>query len=147
MTTVRATRFVNCPFSGVIEFAEEALRERESITLSPAAPFKQRVALATEAAEDISDRVRRHDALLIAWKPAIAFLFPDFRGAVTVRPMGHGAWLRIQGSYEPPLGAIGRVFDALFGRYVAHLTLAHLLDDVARDVECRWRAYRKEIAV
>lgn len=133
MTTVRTTCFVDCPFSGVIEFAEDALRSRQSITLA--------------TADDVSDRVRRHDALIVAWKPAIAFLFPDFRGALTVRPKGRGAWLRVQGSYEPPLGLFGRLFDAVFGQFIARLTLARLLAGVAREVECRWRTYRTEVAI
>lgn len=144
MTTVRVTRFVNCPFSAVIEFAEETLRGRGDIMLSPAPPLRQHAHLDSQLAEDLTDTSRKHDALLLAWKPSLARLFPDFHGALTVRPKGRGAWLRIQGSYEPPFGVAGRIFDALAGRLIAQLTLMRLLRDIARTAEQRWRAFRAE---
>lgn len=145
MTTVRATRFVDCPFSAVIEFSEEALHERTDVSLSPAPPLSQQVHVTTRTAEDVTDAARRHDALLVAWRPVLAALFPEFHGAFTVRPKGRGSWLRIQGSYEPPFGALGRVFDVLLGRHIAEWTLAHLLRDVASSAERRWHSFCKEL--
>jgi hypothetical protein len=147
MTTVRATRYVDCPFSAVIEFCEEALHERSDITLSPAPGVAQAAHVTAQTADDITDSVRRHDALLLAWRPARSALFPDFHGVMTVRPQGHGAWLRIEGSYEPPFGVPGKVFDALAGRVIAQRTLVRLLSDVAHAAEQRWRAFRTEIIV
>lgn len=144
MTTVRITRFTNCPFSAVIEFAEEALRGRRDITLSPAPPLRQQVYLDSRVTDDLTDTARKHEALLLAWTPSFTKLFPDFHGVLTVRPKGRGAWLRLQGSYEPPLGAAGRIFDALAGRFIAKRTLRRLLRDVAETVEQRWRAFRAE---
>lgn len=140
MTTVRATRHVECPFSACIDFCEEALRARPDITL-----LTQHAELTTQIAEDVSDSVRRHDALLLGWHPRLAVLFPDFHGALTVRPKGRGVWLRIQGSYEPPFGAAGRIFDMLVGRFIARFTLARLLRDLSRTVERRWSAFRREL--
>ncbi len=143
---MRATRFVDCPFSAVIEFAEEALRERPDVTLSPAPRLARHVCVASQVCEDVSDPVRRHDALLLAWRPPSP-LFPDFHGAFTVRPKGRGAWLRVQGSYEPPFGALGRAFDSLFGRRIARRTLEHLLRDISESAEHRWRSFREELPV
>lgn len=145
MTTVRVTRFVDCPFSAVIEFAEEALRKRPDVTLSPLPPVSRQVHVTSQLTDDVTDTCRKHDALLIAWEPPLSRLLPDFHGALTVRPRGKGAWIRIQGSYEPPLGRAGRVFDAVIGRLIARITLARLLRDVARATEQRWRAVRREI--
>lgn len=142
MTTVRATRFVDCPFSAVIEYSEQALHGRSSVSLSPAAPVSHRVDVTTRSAEDMTDDVRRHDALLVAWRPALPAFFPQFHGALTVRPKGRGAWLRIHGSYEPPFGVAGRIFDALVGRTIAKRTLAHFLADVASSAERRWHAVK-----
>lgn len=147
MTNVRVTRFVDCPFSAVIDFAQEALHGRSDITLSPAPSVRHHVTITAQIADDVSDAVRRHDALLLAWRPALAWLFPDFHGALTVRPKGHGAWIRIQGSYEPPFGVLGRIFDGAIGRYIAQITLARLLADIAGRTESRWHSFRKEIAV
>lgn len=138
MTTVRATRFVECPFSAVIDYAEEALRRRQNIIVSAAPALGELVHVTAQISDDVSDPVRRHDALLLAWRP-YSPLFPDFHGALTVRPKGRGAWLRIQGSYEPPLGIAGRTFDALVGRRIAYFTLARLLREIAHSAERRWR--------
>lgn len=141
MTTVRATRFVECPFSAVIDYAEEALRRRQDIIVSAAPAFGELVHVTARISDDVSDPVRRHDALLLAWRP-YSPLFPDFHGALTVRPQGRGAWLRIQGSYEPPLGVAGRAFDSLVGRRIAYLTLTRLLREIAHSAERRWRQVR-----
>lgn len=143
-TTMRVTRFVRCPFSAAIEFAEETLRHRTDFTISAAPAVAHHVTVAAHLAEDVSDTVRRHEALLIAWKPRLR-LFPPFAGALTVRPKGRGTWLRIQGSYEPPLGAAGRLFDAIAGRFIARLTLQRLLGEIARGAEERWRAFKAEL--
>lgn len=140
-TTVRATRFVECPFSAVIDYAQEALRQRENITVSAIPAVGEHVHVAAQVSDDISDPVRRHDALLLAWRP-FSPLFPNFHGALTVRPKGRGAWLRIQGSYDPPFGIGGRIFDALVGRRIAELTLARLLREIAQTAEQRWRTFR-----
>lgn len=144
MTTVRVTRFVNCPFSACIELCEGELRERSDVTLSPMPPMAQQVHVSTQITDDLTDVTRKHDALLLAWQPG-GRLFPEFHGAITVRPKGRGAWLRIQGSYEPPFGTAGRIFNALIGRFIARITLARLLRQVAHRAERRWRAIRKEI--
>lgn len=143
-TTLHVTRFVDCPFSAVIEFAERALRERPSIVFSPAPAIREPGDLRTELTDDLTDRTRKHDALMLAWKPSLTRLFPDFHGVLTVRPQGRGAWLRIRGSYEPPFGFAGRVFDALAGRVIARLTLMRLLRGIARDAEHRWHTLHKE---
>jgi hypothetical protein len=142
VSTVRASRLVDCPFSAVIEFTEAALRNRTHIVLSPAAPLAQRADVTTEISDDRSDQARKHDALLIAWRPGLA-LFPNFRGVLTARPEGRGASLRIEGTYEPPFGIAGRIFDAIAGRRIAALTLTRLLRALSDDVERRWQEERR----
>lgn len=133
---------MDCPFSAVIEFTEAALRGRPHIVLSPAAPIAQRAAIATRISDDRSDEARKHDALLIAWRPELP-LFPNFRGVLTVRPQGRGALLRIEGTYEPPFSVAGRVFDAVAGRRIAALTLQRLLRTLSNEAEQRWQAERR----
>lgn len=147
MTTVRATRFCDCPFSAVVEFSEEALRTRPDVTLSIAPATGARVHVESQLTDDVSDISRKHDALLLSWKPPVAQLFPDFHGVLTVRPAGRGSQMRIQGSYEPPFGLAGRVFDTLAGQFIARLTLRRLLRDIAGVVEHRWKVFRKELPV
>lgn len=145
MTTVQLTRYVDCPFSAIIEFAEDALRSRPDVTLSPMPPAGPSVQVDSQLTDDVSDTSRKHDALLLSWKPPVARIFPGFAGVLTARPQGRGAWIRIRGSYEPPLGAAGRAFDWAIGRFIARLTLKRFLRDIAASAERRWRAVRNEI--
>lgn len=143
-TTVHATRYVDCPFSAVIEYVDDTLRRRMDRALSPVPLLSARVRVHLRVVDDRTDPVRRHDALLLAWRPALPRLFPAFCGALTVRPKGRGAWLRIRGSYEPPLGAAGRLFDVIAGRALALRTLDRLLREIVRDVEAAWQTFRAE---
>lgn len=144
MTKVRATRFVDCPFSAVIEFAEESLRRRPDIRLAAAPALGEHANVTARLTDDTTDFSRKHEALLLAWQPRHA-IFPRFEGALTVRPKRGGAWMRLRGTYEPPLGRLGGVFDALFGRAIARLTLRMLLREIGADVERRWSAFRREL--
>lgn len=143
MTSVHAERYVACPFSAGIEYAEEALRQRPGMIVSPGSTFGEPITLETAIADDLTDPARRHDALLLAWQPMHAAYFPDFRGALTVRPQMPGSWLRIQGCYEPPGGLFGRAFDAVAGRFIAAMTLRRLLDQIGRAVEAKWAAIKE----
>lgn len=136
---------MDCPFSALIEFTEAALRDRPHIVLSPAPPIAKHADVETQLSDDASDEARKHDALLIAWRPGLP-LFPNFRGVLTVRPQRRGAWLRIEGTYEPPFGIGGRVFDAIAGRAIAKLTLSRLLGSLGKEAERRWQAERKVTA-
>jgi hypothetical protein len=147
MTTVRASHFCRCPFSAAVEFAEQALRRQPNIRVSAVPPIGDTVSLKTRVVDDVTDDARKHDALLLAWQPAHEALFPHFHGALTARPDGPGTCIRIEGSYDPPLGRFGAVFDAVLGRSIARVTIARLLRDITRTVEDRWDAFRAELVV
>jgi len=145
MTTVHAGKYIACPFSASIEYAENVLRERHELVLSPGPALGERVHMDTKVTDDLTDSVRRHDALLLAWQPKHTAMFPDFHGALTVRPKLRGSYLRLQGSYDPPAGVLGRAFDTVLGRLIATLTMRRLLNDIGHGVEARWTAFREEI--
>jgi hypothetical protein len=54
------------------------------------------------------------------------FLLPAFRGSL----VGDATTLRIDGSYDPPAGPLGRVADLVLSRFAGR-TVRRLLDDVA----------------
>jgi hypothetical protein len=71
-------------------------------------------------------------------------LFPTFDGGIELRPREDDATeVRLVGSYEPPLGTIGRFADGLAGHKVVIASLEALLDDVvtrlAEGVPQGWR--------
>lgn len=145
MTTVHAGKYVACPFSASIEYAENTLRARHELVISPGPALGERVHMDAKVTDDLTDSVRRHDALLLAWQPKHSAMFPDFHGALTVRPKLRGSYLRLQGSYEPPAGLLGRAFDAVAGRAIATLTMRRLLNEIGKAVEAQWSTFRQEL--
>ncbi|HKU66954.1 MAG TPA: hypothetical protein VJP85_04165 [Candidatus Baltobacteraceae bacterium] len=142
MTQVREKRFVACPFSAALELAEKAAQQRTGLYLTPLPPLGERASFAVASAPDSTDEVRKHDALLIAWRPQTPGVFPDFHGVLTVRPSHAGVTLQLDGAYAPPYGTLGKMFDFVAGRAIARRTLRHLLDDFAHDIETEYRDER-----
>ncbi len=142
MSEVRVRRYCACPFSAVIEFAEKALRKSPQMRISPGYAVSENVKATAAVVDDRSDGVRRHDALLLAWRPDHRLLFPEFRGVLTARPRQRGVWLRLDGSYDPPLGFFGRAFDLVFGRAIVHATMARLLAQLGGEIEAQWADFR-----
>jgi len=68
--------------------------------------------------------------IAFAWKPAWPG-FPSFGATLTVRPAGEETDLVLEGSYEPPGGFVGRLFDGLVGQKLAAHTMDSLLDRLA----------------
>lgn len=143
MSRVRVTSYCECPFSTAIELAQLALREKGHMQVSPVPAVAETVFHSTKIVDDGSDRSRLHDALLLAWKPEHSAAFPDFRGILTVRPKDRGVWMRLQGSYDPPFGVAGKIFDFVAGNRIAARTARRLLDQVVEDVEAKWSAARR----
>lgn len=61
-----------------------------------------------------------------AWRPAWPG-FPSFGATLTVRPAGEETELVLEGSYVPPGGVIGRLFDRVVGEKLAARTMDALL--------------------
>lgn len=67
-------------------------------------------------------------ALPIWWEDAEhPDLFPTFDGGMEMRAEGEGTELRLVGSYQPPLGTLGRFADSLVGHRVALASLESFL--------------------
>ena len=58
-------------------------------------------------------------------------LFPTFDGGLELHADGQGTALRLVGSYQPPLGLLGRFGDGLAGHQIVMASLNTFLDDVA----------------
>lgn len=143
MTRIRVQRHVECPFSAALEFAEQAVSRRAEFYVSPSPPLGERVHAVASSIEDATDTVRKHEALLLAWRPQTRDIFPDFHGVLTVRPERSGVSLRLTGEYEPPYKPFGKVFDALAGRVLARRTMLNLLSDLAADIESTYQKERR----
>ena len=137
---VRTTR-IDAPFSSVIEYVADFFDERPQLRVKALASTTISVETQSELVDDRIDTVRRHDALTLSWQPRCS-MFPSFEGRATVRPRSPGSELAIEGSYEPPGGQFGRVFDRFFGQRLACGTMDHLLARMRRYIERRFRAFQ-----
>jgi len=76
----------------------------------------------------------------VEWEPDGGGPFPKFAGFLTIETdEDYGTCsLLLEGVYEPPLGAVGAVFDAAVGHRVATVTARELLKTVRRRLESEY---------
>ncbi len=76
----------------------------------------------------------------VSWKDALGGPYPAFAGTLGVdADEDYGAfWLVLRGTYTPPGGIGGAVFDALIGKRIADTTAHGLLDEIRIDMERRF---------
>jgi hypothetical protein len=75
----------------------------------------------------------------IAWeagRTARGLPTPGFTGTLTLSSgEDYGETeLKLDGAYDPPAGVVGRAFDELLGRRIAHATLSALLSGVGEEL-------------
>jgi hypothetical protein len=150
---VHVERSCACPFSIADEYAARflAAAERGGPEAFVRAPFahmipalRRKVRISFGRLTDVSEQGRAHDQIRLRWL-AGSTLLPDFRGTLRFRIDRVGTRIMLDGTYKPPLGPFGLVFDRLLGRWLARATL----DDFARriatyleDEERNWRLAR-----
>jgi hypothetical protein len=154
MTQIREETIVRCPPQRAKGYLVDYLRSQKSedggarlklvATIGPregphVSVSREAVAsLEAASTEPLEYKVR------IRWTPATGGPLPDFEGAFHIQwDEEYGNCLLIvTGTYEPPLGAIGKVFDAAAGRKLAQSTLSALLDTLREAIES---AYGKDV--
>jgi hypothetical protein len=73
----------------------------------------------------------------VTWVPEKAGPYPRFAGTLSVASSeDYDSFdLVLEGSYEPPLGAVGAAFDAVVGHRIAESTARNLLATIADSIE------------
>ena len=85
-----------------------------------------------------------NDVVRVSWRPAGGGAFPEFDGTICAWA-DHDpnvTYLEIEGTYQPPGGASGAVFDEAVGHAIARHTARVLLDDIARSMGERLKEKR-----
>jgi hypothetical protein len=141
-------RVVRCPFSIAHDYAEDffadvAARGAEvRVPLRDLVVLRRPVRMVFARRPDYEEVGRPHDALAVRWT-AGTHLFPDFHGTLRLRIASvDETRLTLEGAYCPPLGLLGRAFDALIGRRIARATMADLLGRLGDAMERREAAFR-----
>ena len=141
-------RYLQCPYVRAKDYLAQSLREaaqhghEQTLTL--------RVTMREYDIErDVlvrygkgADPMHFDEPWKVHWTPAQGGPFPDFDGTLTVRAGENyeTAILELEGEYEPPLGAAGRVFEAAVGHRIAANTGQALLETIGEQMEARYRA-------
>ena len=157
MTHLLEQRVVRCPFSVAHDYAEEFFKDAHAgmdmrvplRDLIPGAGFhaRHKVRLVFNRRPDEGDAGRAHDLLVLGWR-AQSRLFPDFRGGLSLRIASvDETRLTLEGTYDPPFGPLGGIFDLLLGRRLARSTMRDLLRRLGAAMEAREEEYlRRERA-
>src|SRR5450631_3701236 len=78
-----------------------------------------------------------HATYSVSWSARDGRPFPEFAGALAVEklPRDDHFGLILSGHYEPPLGTMGVLFDAIVGHRIAHGLAEHFLRSIAAHLE------------
>ncbi len=152
ISRVAVERVVRCPFSVAHDYAEDFFADASRgvelhVPLRDLAPtrrgqLRRRVRLVAERVRDYDAPGRVNDQLEIDWSAGTRF-FPDFHGALRLRiETVETTRLSLEGTYQPPFGALGSVFDLAAGRRIARATMSDLLKRLGDAMEARELEFR-----
>jgi hypothetical protein len=92
--------------------------------------------------ENVTEAGMQDDEIAFTWTVANRLL-PDFHGTLHAHSAPQARTkLVIEGSYMPPLGFLGGLFDRLLGHTFAQHTVQHLVDTIAEQLEVDQRAFQ-----
>jgi hypothetical protein len=145
MTTISQRELVKSPLASAHRFLDAFFAEHRSgtdaaATITLRAGDVARAALVTlTPAHQPADMTPRYE---VHWKDAQGGPYPVFSGTLLVAGDEDydTFWLGLEGSYEPPGGLGGMVFDAVIGRRIAEATAHGLLDEIRAATETRFNA-------
>lgn len=153
MASVREEVRIEAPYVQALAALERRLglgedREEGRCVLVLVAPLAADRALArtVEARTRKLEEANYSARFVLTWEAGTAgpagIPTPSFDGTVTLRAGEdyNQSDLVLEGTYTPPGGAIGELFDALAHRRIAHATLGALLEGMARELETEHRA-------
>lgn len=142
-------RVVRCPFSVAHDYAEDFFADAARgvelhVPIRDFARLRRPVRLLAQRRPDEHEPGRAHDALEIAWTAGTQ-LFPDFHGTLRLRIASvEETLLTLEGTYVPPFGGFGLVFDRLIGRRIALATMGDLLRRLSDAMERREAEFRAD---
>lgn len=80
------------------------------------------------------------EKIAVEWAP-VQGPYPRFEGGLTIEADDtefNSFLLTLKGTYEPPLGAVGKAFDAVLGRRIASATAMDLLTRIREEIEAAY---------
>ena len=127
----------------IADSAGAAYRQGEHLSLR-LAPLKGMPRLGKTIDVDLAEPYEREDRLVVPmhwWAPGATRFFPHLDGDLEFAPLGSTTCqITLMGSYDPPLGFVGRHADTLLLHRVAVASIRSFLVNVSRNVERPARA-------
>jgi hypothetical protein len=150
-TSLHVERLCDCPFSIADEYAVQYLKRAEAggseaVVRAPLPFTRRKVRLSFGLSADNTEAGRQHEEIRVLWF-ADSPLFPDFRGTIRFRIDGRRTVILIDGTYHPPLGTFGTLFDRIAGRWIATYGLNDLARRIAGELEENERLWRSAHAL
>lgn len=139
MSTLSERQYVDCPYNRARAYLRESLQgfaeSGEAETLRLCVPLgeagkpsmlEKEVTVRYGAG---ADPLHFDQPWTINWRPSNGGPYPDFAGTLTVRADEDysRSVLELEGTYAPPFGAAGKMFDAVLGTRIASATAKEFL--------------------
>jgi hypothetical protein len=158
ISQLHVNRAVDCPVAQASRFLEQFFAEHAADDAAVLAlrvpivlPGLPTLMLARDCVVHLTP-IRR-DAMIalytVTWAPVAGGPFPRFSGTISL-PTADGyesCRIALDGTYEPPLGALGEAFDRTLGRAIAESTGRDLLERIAIFIERAFRAVPSQTGV
>lgn len=129
-SAVSVSAIADCPFSAAADYALDFLQEAK---------------FSTHLHRDNFESGRMHDEIRIFWESGSTVL-PSFSGTVRFRIDRDRTRVLIEGTYAPPLGFAGRVFNEIVGKRIARATLRALAHRLTAYLAARHGAWLQRVA-
>lgn len=133
MTRIARTAQIHAPQSEVVDRLEEFFSQNPKLQVKALGPSMASVEVRYYLLYDWTSIAPPRGGVAFAWRPAWRG-FPSFGATLTVQPAGEETELVLEGSYEPPGGFAGRIFDSVVGRKLAAHTMDALLDQLVHNI-------------
>lgn len=150
MARLYQRRYLNCPYNRAREILADAVRDaaktgqERTLRLTVAIPGVPGAEIGKDVIVTVQpgrDPMHFDEPWKLHWEPTSG-LYPEFEGTLTIRAdeTYTSSILELEGTYNPPLGAAGAMFDAVLGSRIAHETARTLLQSIGATIEAQYRA-------
>lgn len=129
MTQIIRSVRIHAPRSEVVDRLEAFFSRRPKLQVKALGSSTASVDVRYSLLYDWTRVTPPRGGIAFAWRPAWR-VFPSFGATLTVRSVADETELLLEGSYEPPGGVLGRLFDLAIGKKLAARTMDALLDEL-----------------
>lgn len=151
MTPLYESAFLDCPYKRARQYLADKLRSAAESGAAQTLRLRLPIAGGSEGGleKDVVvtygravDPMHFDELWSVRWEPLGGGPFPAFEGELSVRAdeRYETCRLELRGTYEPPLGAAGKAFDAVVGSHAAAATARALLHDIGGSMVVRYQS-------